>query len=119
MDLNIDELTVGQLKEITRLAGCTAKARKGKSVPLPFKPGDAVIFRTVTMIDLGKVVSIGRDFVVLTDGGWVASTGRFSEMLKSGTLDEFERCDLPWFLVGRGAICDAFPWIHPMPKATK
>jgi len=87
--------------------------------PLPFKVGDAVLIRTVTMIDLGRVVAIGRDFITLTDGGWVASTGRFNEALRTGKLDEFERCDLPWFLVGRGAICDVFPWPHMIPKVSQ
>ncbi len=88
-------------------------------MPLPFAVGDAIIIRTVTLIDLGRVVAIGSDFITLTDGGWVASTGRFNEMLRTGALDEFERCDLPWFLVGRGAVCDVFPWPHPIPKDTK
>jgi hypothetical protein len=118
MDLNIDELTVKQIREIAKLAGCVTPPSR-KQTPLPFGVGDAIIIRTVTLIDLGRVIAIGRDFITMTDGGWVASTGRFSEMLKSGKLDEFERCDLPWFLVGRGAICDVFPWPYPIPKASQ
>jgi hypothetical protein len=117
--VNIDELTLGQLREIRAACGTKLRAKKIDSVPLPFKIGDAIIIRTVTMIDLGRVVAIGSDFITLTDGGWVASTGRFSTMLRTGSLDEFERCDEPWFMVGRGAICDVFPWKHAMPTVTK
>ena len=86
---------------------------------LPFKVGDAILIRTVTMIDLGRVKAILPDFIVLEDGGWVADTGRFSQMIATGSLNEFELVDAPWFLVGRGAIVDACPWQHDLPKATK
>ncbi len=114
--MNIDELTLGQLKEIRKTLG-VSKRKTADS--LPFVVGDAIIVRTVTVIDLGRVLAIGHDSITLTDGGWVASTGRFNEMLKTGNLDEFERCDLPWFLVGRGAICDIFPWPHKIPTVSK
>ncbi len=118
--IDVEELTLKQIREIAKLAGATGAPKPRRpAVPLPFAVGDAIIIRTVTLIDLGRVVAIGSDFITLTDGGWVASTGRFNEMLRTGALDEFERCDLPWFLVGRGAVCDVFPWPHPIPKDTK
>ena len=116
MAIDIDQLTVAELREISKLAGCCAP--KDKAVPLPFKVGDAILVRTVTMIALGRVKAIRRDFFTLEDGGWVASTGRFSTMLETGALDEFERAP-SWFLVGRGAIVDVWPWAHAIPKATK
>jgi hypothetical protein len=85
---------------------------------LPFRVGDAILIRTVTMIDLGRVIAICRDFIVLEDGGWVADTARFSTMLATGAINEFERVE-GWFMVGRGAICDLFPWKHALPKVTK
>ena len=118
--MNIDELTLGQLKEIQKACGAAKVIGKvRKKTPLPFGVGDQIIIRTVTAIDLGRGVSIGDDFIVLTDGGWVASTGRFNECLKSGTLDEFERSDQPWFVVGRGAIVDIHPWPHKIPDKSK
>jgi hypothetical protein len=119
MELNIEDLTIKQIREIARLAGSSLRSKKKAGVDLPFKVGDAIIVRTVTLIDLGRVVAIGSDFITLTDGGWVAETGRFNEMLKTGTLSEFERSDLPWFVVGRGAICDIHPWPHAIPKDSK
>ena len=117
MDINIDDLTLKQIREIASIAGKPCRSARTDTL-LPFKAGDAILVRTVTLIDLGRVVAIGRDFITMADGGWVASTGRFNEMLRTGKLDEFERCDLPWFLVGRGAICDVFPWPHTIPKAS-
>ena len=114
--INIDELTVGQLREIQKMVGYRVPKPRGEE--LPFKVGDRVIIRTVTMIDLGVVRAIGRDFFTLDDGGWVASTGRFNEMLSTGKIDEFERAP-SWFLVGRGAVCDLFPWDHEIPKVSK
>ena len=118
--MNIDELTVKQLREIQALMpglGAPMPERK-ESTPLPFKPGDAVLIRTVTMIQVGRVKAIGRDFFVLEDGGWIADTGRFSTMLETGAVNEFERAP-SWMLVGRGAIVDVWPWAHAIPKATK
>lgn len=85
---------------------------------LPFDVGDAVLIRTVTMIQLGRVTKIGADFFVLEDASWVSETDRFSDTLAKGTLREVERCP-SWVLVGRGAIVDVFPWNHPLPRATK
>ena len=113
--IDIDDLTVKQLREIQAMCGA---ASKPPGTPLPFGIGDAVLIRTVTMIALGRVKAIGGDFFTLEDGGWVASTGRFSTMLETGALDEFERAP-SWFLVGRGAIVDVWPWAHAIPKATK
>lgn len=118
--MNIDDLTVKQLREIQaqfRACGVVPLGTTPKT-PLPFKVGDAILIRTVTMIQLGRVRSIGRDFFVLEDAGWVADTGRFSTMLETGTLNEYERAP-SWVLVGRGAIVDVFPWKHTLPEKTK
>ena len=117
----IDLKEVAAALEVAKALGwtCGGTVRKTKEVvPLPFREGDAIMIRTVTMIQIGVVKAIGTDFITLDDGGWAADTGRFAECLKSGTLSEFERAP-SWFLVGRGAIVDVFPWSHPTPKATK
>lgn len=112
--MNIEDMTLKQIREVQRLVPAGVKA----TVQLPFRCGDAILIRTVTMIQLGRVRSIGRDFIVLDDGGWVADTGRFSEMLSKGTLGEFERAP-GWIMVGRGAIVDVYPWTHDLPQITK
>ena len=112
--MNIGELTVDQLREIKGLLRCDKPARE----TLPFGVGDAILIRIVTMIQLGRVKAIGRYFITLEDGGWVADTSRFSDTLAAGKLNEFERAP-SWFLVGRGAIVDVYPWAHPIPKESK
>jgi len=110
---NIDKLTVGKIRKVAEMP-----CPKRPATPLPFKVGDALLIRTVTMILLGRVIAIGRDFITLEDGGWVADTARFSETLAKGALNEFERAP-SWFMVGRGAIVDVYPWAHEIPKVTK
>ena len=112
--MNIGELTVDQLREIKGLLRCDKPAKE----VLPFGVGDAILIRTVTMIQLGRVTAISRDFITLEDGGWVADTARFSETLATGKLNEFERAP-SWFLVGRGAIVDVYPWAHKIPQVSQ
>lgn len=85
---------------------------------LPFGIGDKVLIRTVTMIDIGRITSVGPDFIVLEDAGWVADTARFSETLSKGTVNEFEPAP-SWVYVGRGAIVDMFPWPGDLPREVK
>jgi hypothetical protein len=84
---------------------------------LPFEIGDAILIRTVTMIQVGRVTGIGPDFIVLREAGWIACTKRFSVTLETGALDEFEKAP-SWVLVGRGAIVDVYPWAHELPTKT-
>ena len=92
--------------------------KKSSSSMLPFKVGDKILVRTVTMIQVGKVRTVTPDFIVLDEASWVADTGRFGEALASGTLGEVEKCP-SWVLVCRGSIVDLFPWDHALPTATK
>jgi hypothetical protein len=85
---------------------------------LPFGVGDAVLIRTVTMYQVGRVAHIGRDTITLVEASWLADVGRFSVALATGQLNEVEKVP-SWIVVGRGAIVDIFPWSHPLPTATK
>lgn len=116
--VNVDAKDLDALKALVERAEAAAAKLRAKATPLPFGVGDAILIRTVTMIQVGRVVAIGRDFITLEDGGWVADTGRFSTMLETGSINEFERAP-SWFVVGRGAIVDVFPWAHELPRATK
>ena len=83
----------------------------------PFAPGDKIFVRTVTMYHLGVLREIGNDYLVLENGGWVADTKRLSDTLKTGALNEFERAP-SWFVIGRGAIVDMYPWTAEIPAQT-
>jgi hypothetical protein len=115
--MNTDELTLGQLKELKNLFANGSSCNVADDV-LPFDVGDTVLIRTVTMIQVGKVVRVGKKFIQLENAGWVADTGRFGKCLSDGSLSEFERAPT-WVLVNKDAIVDLYPWEHEVPFETK
>lgn len=84
----------------------------------PFAEGDAILIRTVTMYQLGRVTHISPDSITLDNASWLADIGRLSVALSTGDLNEVEKVP-SWIVVGRGAIVDIFPWNHPLPEKTK
>lgn len=94
------------------------KTAKRKVKPFPFKAGDQIFIRTVTHHQTGRVVDVGRDWIKLEDAAWIASNGRFHIALRDGVFDEVEPIPT-WCIVGRGAIIDAFPWPHKLPREPK
>lgn len=109
--MNIDELTIGQLKESNKLivSGDTLQ---------PFKIGKAYLIRTVTHIDIGVIKAVGDKELVLSDCSWIADTGRYHDAIKTGKLNEVE----PYtddVIIGRGSIIDATIWNHDLPRDQK
>lgn len=84
----------------------------------PFEIGKKYLIRTVTYFAVGEIRKIQGDFLVLKDAAWVADTGRFSDALKSGELNEVEPVDVPMGVNTR-AIVDFFEWEHPLPREQK
>lgn len=82
----------------------------------PFTIGENWFIRTLTYHQVGKVVAIQGDFLILDSGSWVADSGRFAEALVGGTLSELEFVGK--IIVNLGNIVDAFPWNHELPKET-
>lgn len=72
----------------------------------PFEIGAVYLIRTVTMIQVGRVVAASKQWVMLEDAAWVADTGRFADALKKWTFNEVE--PFPDGLVGVscGSIVD-------------
>ena len=96
----------------------TSKKTASKKID-PFAIGSKLLIRTVTMIQLGRIIDVGPDYILFEVGGWVADTKRFGlETLTKGELNEFEKSPGPWFGVGRGVIVDFWPWNHALPKET-
>lgn len=114
--MNIDELTLGQLKEISKTCGVSLKSTN--KAKLPFSIGDKLLILTVTSFHVGILVSVTREFFVLNDGGWVANTGRLGNALDTGNLVEFERAPRE-FGVARNAIVSWYPWLHAIPQVSK
>jgi len=88
MDIDVNDLKLGQLKEINSLFGTGVHtANKYK-----FIKGQKICIRCVTMIYTGVVEEDLEDSVVLSSACWVADTGRWSEFLKdpSNKVNESE-----------------------------
>lgn len=109
--MSINDLTIGEAKELSSLFGNTAKSN-------PFKIGESYLIRTVTMIVLGKLESVYETELVLSSASWVADTGRFYNALKTGKLNEVEPFTND-VIVGRSALIDATIWTHALPKEQK
>lgn len=93
-------------------------AETGGSTKSPLQIGNKVFIRTVTNYYTGQVVDITADEVVLEKAAWIADTGRFSEALKTGTLNEVE--PFPGAVsLGRGSIVDTTIWSHELPVTVK
>ena len=88
---------------------------KGESI---YKIGAKLFIRTVTYHYTGRVSYFADGELVLEDAAWIADSGRFANALKTGELGEVEPypglCSL-----GVGAIVDASPWNHELPRGTK
>jgi hypothetical protein len=108
--MNIDALTLGEIKDISKLVGTSKKE-------VPFEVGKAYFLRTVTYHIIGKVEKIIGDFLVLSNASWVADSGRFMNAIKEGTLNEVE--PVGNWVVNVGSITDGGEWKHGLPITQK
>jgi hypothetical protein len=94
-----------------------AKQETYHSPEHPFEGGKCYFIRTVTYHLVGRVKHVLKNFLVLEDASWVADSGRFMQAIKQGTLSEVEPVGVAY--VSLGAITDAFPWAHELPRNQK
>lgn len=73
----------------------------------PFEIGAVYLIRTVTMIDVGRVIAANDKWIVLEDAAWIASTGRFADALKKCEFNEVEPFPDGRVIIGAGSIVDA------------
>ena len=86
----------------------------------PYELGQDYLIRTVTHIDIGTVVEVGPQEIVLENASWIADTGRYHNAVKDGTLNEVEPySDGERVILGRGAVIDACRWNHSLPRTQK
>jgi dTDP-D-glucose 4,6-dehydratase len=83
--MNIDDMKHGDLKAIAAMFG-------GQSQPQSsaYKVGEKRMFRTVTHIITGEIVSIHSDGVIVRDAAWIADTGRYADAVAKSTFSEVE-----------------------------
>ena len=111
--MTIDDLTVGQLKQLTGLL------QAGKLAENPYEIGAAYFIRTVTFHYTGRLVRVTEHELVLEDAAWIADNGRFSDALAKGTLNEVEPYPVGHVIIGRGSLVDAVFWPHALPRVQK
>ena len=119
--MNIDELTLGQIKEIQNMVGCTPNQRPVANFGF-YIPGKAYFIRTVTHHFTGELIGFdrgGRE-LIMKKCAWIASDGRFTQAIVSGTLDEVEPYPTDAIVnINRETIIDAVEWTHPIPESQK
>lgn len=111
--MNLNDLTIGQAKELASMFGGTNANKE-----TPFKKGDNYLIRTVTHIDVGHVVDVCGDFLVLEQASWIADTGRYHDCLKKGAFNEVEPYPTSVY-VNMSSVIDAAPWEHHLPTEQK
>jgi hypothetical protein len=116
--MNINELTIGQAKELANLLNNKTESNKSH----PFEIGQNYFIRTVTMAHVGKLEAVYDDILVLSNASWVADCGRLSDAMKFG-LELVAASELEPFvnniLVGRGALIDMTVYNFPLPTKQK
>lgn len=113
--MNLDSLTLGEIKTLK----CLFNKEDGATAH-PYKIGTAYLIRGVTMYYTGRLVSVNNMELVLDEAAWIADTGRYSEAVKTGKLNEVEPIVGPC-IIGRGSIVDAVEWPNniPLPREVK
>lgn len=89
------------------------KVVKKEKASHPFQIGKMYIVRTVTMYILGRIVDVFEQELVLQECSWIPDTGRWSNALNTGDLNEIE----PYIqgepvIIGRGSLIDCQVWKH-------
>lgn len=106
------------LKQIESLLDDNETVAFKQEFELPFVIGKAYFIRTVTYFATGRVKEIVGQFLVLEDAAWIADTGRFSDALAKGVMEEVEPIGGDMF-INTNSITDAFPWSHKLPLEKK
>lgn len=100
--MEIDKLTIGELKQIKQLLGDNVSAY------CPWKIGANYFIRTVTHHHTGKLVAVTQQELILENACWIADDGRLANALDKCEFNEVE----PFpkgnqVIIGRGSIIDA------------
>jgi len=79
--------------------------------------GEKLFIRTVTYHLTGKVEKIFGNMMELSNGAWIADSGRFEQAIKDGTLNEVE--PVGKVFINLNSVVDMFPWTHKLPQSQK
>jgi len=115
--VKVDELVIEGITYVPKGSENT-KVIQLDGTECEYEIGKSYLVRTVTMIQLGRVKSITSRSLILEKACWVADTGRFSEALSTGELNEVEMF-VNDVIVSFGGIIDATEWTNDLPTKTK
>lgn len=105
-----------KLKLIEAILGADCGGEVAQS--MPFKLGESIFIRTVTMNMTGRIKAITGKFITLEKAAWIADSGRFHDALAKGTLLEVE--PIPGDIrVNSDTFVDVFEWRHELPTEQK
>ena len=116
--MNINDLTLGQIREIQALAVAVIPSSTCQESQYPI--GKNVIVRTVTMIYTGKLERVTQTDLVLVDCSWIPETERWMQFVINGFAKECEPYPdgLPVF-INRGALLDMCEIRKDLPRSQK
>ena len=80
--------------------------------------GKKLFIRTVTYHLVGEVVKVIGNMFELKNASWVADSGRFTQAINDGVLNEVEPVKVPVW-VNVNSVTDMFLWGHKLPKDQK
>jgi hypothetical protein len=101
-------------KDIKKLVEETI--REANMLPVPFAIGKNYIFRTITMINIGKLIAITGKFLTLDDASWIADAGRWEDCLtKPNGIIISEKFKKPVH-INIDSIVDATEWELALPE---
>jgi len=103
--MKIDELTIGEAKQLTSLFNQTNTTQSQDDSH--WEIGKIYLIRTVTMIDTGRLVGVTPQELILEDASWIADTGRFADAVAKVEFKEVEPFPDGKVIVGRGGLIDA------------
>ena len=112
--MNLDSLTLGEIKEISALLG-----NQNTSCTKPLtKIGDKVFIRTLTYHYIGEVIEETAEAVIIDKAVWVADSGQFTKAIQEGILSEIEIIGTRTVLL-KSNMVDIIKWNHEIPTERK
>ncbi|MBK8271128.1 MAG: hypothetical protein IPK83_23565 [Planctomycetes bacterium] len=117
--MNIDDLTIGQAKQLASLLVNQPITQAAAASPYDPLIGKNIAIRGVTMIDIGRLVAVYPQELVIEDASWIPETERWAQFLSDGSHKECEPYPAGRVVIGRGSICEVAEWTHPLPREQK
>jgi hypothetical protein len=117
MKTKLDDMTLGELREIAALFNKSVPAASSDS---PWEVGENYFIRTVTHHFTGKLVAVHASEIVLTQAAWIADDGRFADAVKDGKFNEVEPFPTgAEVIVNRASLVDALKITFELPRSQK